>query len=105
METRAKFRETFEKPLGWFNSVKLEEGVYFQAPDDITKPDSLYLKFQNVLKEIIEKEPELAEQVKNGEKDLGVLENHEKAREFLGLGPPVTSLVTLPSEQEELEDS
>ena len=31
-----------------FNSVKLEEGVYFQAPDNIAQADSLYQKFKNV---------------------------------------------------------
>ncbi|CAG8450692.1 6732_t:CDS:2 [Diversispora eburnea] len=78
MEARANFRTTFEESLGWFNSVKLEEGVYFQAPDNISAADSLYQKFQNVLKEIIDSEPELAATVKSGEKELEVLEDHQK---------------------------
>ena len=98
METRATFEKSLEckfsflhstnnnnKLINWwfflgYNSVKLEEGVYFQAPDDITKSDSLYLKFQNVLKEIVNEESELAEKVKSDEKDLEILENHEKVK-------------------------
>ncbi|GBB98492.1 hypothetical protein RclHR1_03240017 [Rhizophagus clarus] len=90
MEARADFRTTFEKSLGWFNSVKLEEGVYFQAPDNIAQPDSLYQKFKNVLKEIVDSEPELVAQVKSGEKELEVLEDHQKVKDLLGPPPQIS---------------
>ncbi|CAG8545647.1 10924_t:CDS:2, partial [Acaulospora colombiana] len=94
MEARAEFRTTFEDSLGLPNSVTLEQGVYFQAPDNITDPDSLYQRFQTVLKEIVDSEPELAAAVKSGEKELEVLEEHQKVKELLG--PPQTPKYDVP---------
>ncbi|CAG8573234.1 12549_t:CDS:2 [Ambispora leptoticha] len=91
--TRAAFRTEFEESLGCmysslkaysgkvdgrYNAVKLEEGVYFQYPDNIELEGSLYRKAQAVLKEIISSEPELAQDVKSGKKDLEALEEHPK---------------------------
>jgi len=87
MDARANFRTTFEESLGLLNSVTLEQGVYFQAPDNIAQADSLYQKFQTVLKEIVDSEPELAAAVKSGEKELEVLEDHHKVKELLGPPP------------------
>ncbi|CAG8540330.1 8459_t:CDS:2 [Paraglomus brasilianum] len=84
METRTLFRKAFEESLGWYNSVKLEEGVYFQAPDDIVEEGSLYKRFQAILLDIVKAEPELAAEVKSGAKDLEALEEHQKVKEFLG---------------------
>ncbi|CAI2188340.1 8236_t:CDS:2 [Funneliformis geosporum] len=89
MEARSNFRTTFEESLGWFNSVKLEEGVYFQAPDNIAQTDSLYQKFKSVLKEIVDSESELAVQVKSGKKELEVLEDHQKVKDLLGPPPQI----------------
>ena len=63
-----------------YNSVKLEEGVYFQAPDDIVEEGSLYKRFQAILLDIVKAEPELAAEVKSGAKDLEALEEHQKVR-------------------------
>ncbi|KAG9290194.1 hypothetical protein G9A89_022170 [Geosiphon pyriformis] len=79
MNTRTNFRKAFEENLGWFNSVKLEEGVYFQYPDSIEVEGSQYLRLQAALKEIIDSEPELAQEVKAGTKDLEALEGHPKS--------------------------
>ncbi|CAG8583628.1 15099_t:CDS:2, partial [Racocetra fulgida] len=97
MDARADFRKTFEESLGgkcrvsytlftqivWlFDLVEisdnLEKGVYFLAPDNITAEDSLYKKFQSVLKEVVNSEPELAAKIKSGEDKLETLETHEK---------------------------
>ncbi|CAG8579131.1 13098_t:CDS:2 [Acaulospora morrowiae] len=84
MEARANFRKTFEDSLGLLNSITLEEGVYFQAVDNnIADTNSLYQKFQCVLKEIVDAEPELAAAVKSGEKGLEVLEDHQKVKELI----------------------
>ncbi|CAG8511018.1 1137_t:CDS:2 [Ambispora gerdemannii] len=79
--TRTAFRTEFEESIGWYNAVKLEEGVYFQYPDNIELEGSLYHKVQAVLKEIISSEPELAQEIKSGTKDLEALEDHPKIKE------------------------
>lgn len=61
-----------------YNAVKLEEGAYFQYPDNIATENSKYRQLQTVLKEIIDTEPDLAKEVKEGTKDLEALEDHPK---------------------------
>ncbi|CAG8534086.1 12022_t:CDS:2 [Cetraspora pellucida] len=87
MDARADFRKTFEESLGVEISDNLEKGVYFLAPDNITAEDSLYKKFQSVLKEVVDSEPELAAKIKSGEDKLETLETHEKVVALLP--PPI----------------